>query len=206
VAYNAITDKAYIANYEGASISILSAEAPRASFTGTPLNGDAPLDVQFTSIVTGSVTSYSWIFGDGGVSTLSNPSHTYNSAGSFGVELTVTGPGGTFSISQDAYVMVNPAPGVPTADFSADITSGIVPLQVTFTAVTTGTVDTWAWNFGDGGTAASGPVVSHTYITPGRYPVSLVVSNGNGSFTVSKPGYIFVLPDLTYRYIPLVSK
>jgi PKD repeat protein len=37
----------------------------------------------------GSVVSYSWSFGDGSTSTLANPSHTYGSAGTYTVELTV---------------------------------------------------------------------------------------------------------------------
>jgi YVTN family beta-propeller protein len=206
LAYDLTTDRVTIANYEGASLSILDPEAPQVTFSGAPLNGPAPLDVQFTSVVTGAVTIYSWNFGDGDGSSLANPGHTYINAGSFGVHLVVTGPGGSASTYRDGYVQVDPAPGAPTADFSADVTHGPAPLEVTFTAVTTGTVDTWAWDFGDGSNAATGPVVSHTYTTLGAYSVVLQVSNSNGGFIVSKPSYISVHPDSTFAYLPIVSK
>ena len=50
---------------------------PVASFTGTPVSGNAPLNVVFTDASTGSPTSWSWTFGDGGTSTAQNPSRTY---------------------------------------------------------------------------------------------------------------------------------
>jgi PKD repeat protein len=55
--------------------------------------------VNFTSASTGSITAYSWTFGDGGTSTAQNPSHVYASAGTYTVALTVTGPGGSNTIS-----------------------------------------------------------------------------------------------------------
>ena len=56
-----------------------------ADFVGTPLSGNAPLTVNFTVQSTGSITSWSWVFGDGGTSTEQNPSNTYNSAGTAAV-------------------------------------------------------------------------------------------------------------------------
>src|SRR3989442_11610823 len=38
----------------------------------------------------GSITAYSWTFGDGGTSTVQNPSHTYTAGGTYTVALTVT--------------------------------------------------------------------------------------------------------------------
>jgi PKD repeat protein len=66
-----------------------------ASFTASPTNGAAPLNVTFTDTSTGTVTNHSWTFGDGGTSTSSSPSHTYTNAGSFNVALTVSGPAGS---------------------------------------------------------------------------------------------------------------
>jgi PKD repeat protein len=41
----------------------------------------------------------------------------------------------------------------PVAAFSATPTSGPAPFAVTFTDTSTGSITTWAWNFGDGGTS-----------------------------------------------------
>lgn len=66
------------------------------SFTATPVAGNAPLTVQFT---TGTAQSYVWNFGDGSTSTLQNPSHTY-AAGTFTATLTIQSAGGSGTGSQ----------------------------------------------------------------------------------------------------------
>jgi PKD repeat protein len=66
-----------------------------ADFYGTPTSGTEPLTVDFTDQSTGSIDTWSWTFGDGGTSSAQNPSHTYTSAGTYTVTLTVTGPGGS---------------------------------------------------------------------------------------------------------------
>ena len=65
---------------------------PTASFTATPVSGHT---IQFADTSTGSPTSWSWTFGDGGTSTQQNPSHPYAMAGNYSVTLTVTNSGGS---------------------------------------------------------------------------------------------------------------
>ncbi|MGH8488502.1 MAG: LamG-like jellyroll fold domain-containing protein [Gammaproteobacteria bacterium] len=78
-----------------------TAAAPMANFSATPTIGTAPLAVNFTNSSTGSATPYSWNFGDCSTnpnnctSTLTNPSHTYSTVGTYTVSLTATGSGGT---------------------------------------------------------------------------------------------------------------
>jgi PKD repeat protein len=185
-------------------------QAPLAvDFTGDPRSGDAPLEVQFTSIVTGEVTAYEWRFGDGGIASTPNPPHTYTGAGNFDVILKVTGPGEAAQTTKLDYITINAPPGAPTATFSADIVSGTAPLTVTFTAIPSGTVEGWYWTFGDGGAAFTGPVVSHTYITSGTFDVGLTVSNTIGSWIESEPNYITVKTKSKPShaiYLPLVLR
>ena len=82
------------------------AAAPVAEFSGTPTSGEAPLSVQFTDQSTGEITSRSWDFGDGGSSTSQSPSHTYQDAGTYTVEITVTGPDGTDIEIKTDYITV----------------------------------------------------------------------------------------------------
>ena len=68
--------------------------APQAAFLAAPTTGPAPLDVTFTDLSTGTITSWNWDFGDGSSSTLASPMHTYANPGTYSVVLRVTGPGG----------------------------------------------------------------------------------------------------------------
>ena len=47
------------------------------------------------------------------------------------------------------------ASGAPAANFSASPTSGAAPLAVQFTSLSTGTIGTYAWSFGDGTTSSA---------------------------------------------------
>jgi PKD repeat protein len=207
VAYDPVFDRVYVSNYDGASISVFSAEPPEADFVGAPRSGTAPLGVQFTGTLTGVVTVYRWNFGDGGASTSTlNPSHIYNSAGSFGVALIITGPGGTLQQMKANYITVNPPTGAPTATFLATPLSGKGPLVVTFTATTSGTVDTMLWSFDDGTTSTISPTVVHTYsYRAGGFAPNLVVSNTFGAYTYATlAGYILVEP---YKvFLPLIRR
>ena len=93
-------------------ITVNSVASPVANFILTPTTGTAPLNVQFTSQSTGTITSYAWDFNNDGTvdSTVQNPAYTYNAAGTYTVKLTVTGPGGSNSLTRTNYITVNPAP------------------------------------------------------------------------------------------------
>jgi len=84
---------------------------PVAGFVGSPTSGTAPLTVNFTDQSTGEITSWAWNFGDGGSSTQQNPAHTYNSAGTYTVSLTVTGPGGSNTETKNNYITVTASAG-----------------------------------------------------------------------------------------------
>ncbi|NOX90080.1 MAG: PKD domain-containing protein [Calditrichaeota bacterium] len=161
---------------------------PNASFTADPTSGCSPLTVQFTDQSTGEITDYSWDFGDGGTSTEQNPQHTYNSSGTYTVSLTVTGPGGSDTDTQtDLITVYDPI----TADFTGDPTSGEAPLSVQFTDQSVGTVNSWQWDFGDGGTSTvQNP--THEYSAAGTYTVTMTASNSCDSDTKTKTDYITV--------------
>ena len=164
--------------------------APVADFSGTPTSGDYPLAVAFSDQSTGSPTSWSWTFGDGGNSTLQNPTYTYTAAGTYTVALTTTNTDGSDTATKTNYITVT-APPAPTAAFSGTPTSGSYPLDVAFTDQSTGSPTSWSWSFGDGGTSTlQNPV--YTYNAVGSYDVSLTVSNANGNDTTTKLGYVTV--------------
>jgi len=167
------------------------AEPPLADFVGTPTNGVLPLNVQFTDQSTGGITDYYWEFGDGQTSTEQSPSHVYSAAGDFTVKLTVTGPVGLDLMGKVDYINVTDAP--PSADFTATPTRGAAPLGVTFTDQSSGTIDTWAWDFDDDGTGDSteqNPLF--TYDTAGIYTVALTTTGPGGGVVKKKIDYMDV--------------
>jgi PKD repeat protein len=88
---------------------------------------------------------------------------------------------------------------VPVAAFKGEPLTGIAPLNVQFTDLSSGSVDSYQWNFGDGSTSTlRNPL--HTYSDPGIYTVTLTVTGGSDVDTVEKPNYLTVIspgaPDL----------
>jgi PKD repeat protein len=159
----------------------------RAAFDVVPPGGGAPVTVQFLDRSLGGATSWLWDFGDGLASTLRNPSHRFEEAGSFPVQLTVTGQGQTDAVTVSVAIPEPP----PDARFSASITSGDVPLRVSFTDLSIGNVTAWEWDFGDGhGSFERNPF--HAYLAAGVYTVRFRVWGPGGIDGMVRRDYIRV--------------
>ena len=158
---------------------------PTPAFTGTPTSGTVPMEVTFTDTSTagdGTITNRHWVFGDGATLDTANTtvSHTYTTAGTYTVALTVTDSvRGDKTLTRSNYITA--APPLPVASFTATPTSGNAPLAVTFTDTSTGgggSITNRHWVFGDGTTLdTTGTSVSHTYTAVGSFTVALTVTN-----------------------------
>jgi uncharacterized protein (TIGR02145 family) len=120
-----VKDSGGIVDSEAQQLTVTSSGGgnalPVAAFTGSPTGGIAPLTVNFTDQSANSPTSWLWDFGDGGMSTQQNPSHTYYTSGTHSVGLFVTNSYGTDTKMMNDYISVNvgastgePCPGTPT--------------------------------------------------------------------------------------------
>ncbi len=96
-------------------------QPPVADFSATPLTGNAPLIVQFNDLST-NATGWQWDFGDGGSSSQKNPSHTYQSAGSYTVRLTASNAAGQSIKTKTSYITVSQAPPPPPPPIAQDYT------------------------------------------------------------------------------------
>jgi PKD repeat protein len=162
-----------------------------ANFNASPTSGTAPLAVTFSNQSTGTLTSYAWNFGDGTTSTAANPTHSYAAAGTYSVSLTVSGAGTSNTKTRANLITVSAPTTAPVANFSANKTSGTAPLSVVFTSASTGSISSYAWNFGDG-TSSTAQNPTHSYAAAGTYSVSLTVSGNGRSDTETKSNYITV--------------
>ena len=175
---NALTRTSYI---------VVAYPPPVANFTAGPTNGTAPLSVAFTNFSTGA-TNYSWAFGDGNTSTLTDAANTYTSPGTYSVTLMAIGPGGTNALTRTSYILVAYPP--PVAGFTAEPTNGTAPLSVAFTNLSTGATN-YSWAFGDGNTSTLANA-ANTYTNPGAYSVTLMAIGPGGTNTLTRTSYILV--------------
>ncbi len=81
---------------------------PVASFQPTTANTCIGNSITFNDFSSNIPTTWAWTFGDGTNSSQQNPLHTYTTAGTFTVQLTVTNSAGTNSTSQTITVNTNP--------------------------------------------------------------------------------------------------
>ena len=171
---------------------------PAADFYGNPVQGYAPLAIMFTDRSTNVPTYWAWNFGDGQTSNINNPVHTYQSPGMYSVSLTAGNGYGGNSITKTDYVAVNPASSTPVVDFSANITSGNVPLQVEFTDHSSGgIIVSRTWTFGNDDIPVpeltTDQKIVHTFTEAGQFNVSLTVTaENNQSASLEKTSFIRV--------------
>jgi gliding motility-associated-like protein len=162
--------------------NITVGQVPTVNFTAnTTQSCSVPFNVIFTNTATGGNT-YSWNFGDGGSSNQPNPIHTYNTAGTYPVTLTVGSAGGACvdSLKINNYIQIIR----PQANFEATPDSGCVPLNVSFTSTSTSPLDpitTYQWNFGNNSTSIENdPNSGSTYSSVGIFTQTLIVTTQSG--------------------------
>ncbi len=135
----------------------------------------------------GGPYTYSWLpVGTAGNTITANVSPTVTTT------YTVIISDGCTTPNDSAFVTVtiNPAPIVT---FTGTPLTGCAPLNVSFTNTTAGSTNC-LWDFGDNSTSVNcGPIVSHTYLSPGCYDVSLTITDATGCIgTLMLPNYVCV--------------
>lgn len=148
--------------------------APEAIFSPDIVSGCSPLEVHFTNKSKHAKT-YSWDFGNGTTSSLSNPSAVFKKPGAYEVKLTVVNETGVKDV-QFKNVLVREK---PTAAVEVDIaTSNISDREIHFNNLSRGAHE-YTWEFGDND-GGSGEIVRHVYKDYGIYKVKLIAYAGEG--------------------------
>ncbi|MEM0359907.1 MAG: PKD domain-containing protein [Candidatus Diapherotrites archaeon] len=180
---------------------------PVALFEASSYFGVKPLSVSFDASASfdpdGSIQSYQWNFGDGGTATGKITSHVFNSVGEFTVELKVTdGKGAQGTHTAKIQVIGASANLNPVPKITASGLFGQKPFKVDFTADGSfdpdGSIQSYQWNFGDGGTATTKDA-SHTFQSTGSFEVKLTVKDNSGA-TATTSVFVQVVdwPVVTY--------
>jgi PKD repeat protein len=160
VYYRALSAGEISTHYAAATNTPPPNQPPVADF-GASVSG---LTAQLTSQATdadGTIAQYAWTFGDGGTSTEQNPSHTYGSAGTYDVTLTVTDDdGATGTRTKQVTVTSGPTPFATDA-FGRTVSNGWGAADTGGTWTRSGTASNFAVSGGVGtirmGSPGSGP-------------------------------------------------
>jgi len=191
-------------------ITVSNAE-PVASFSYSPPNPVVGQTVAFDASASydpdGSITSYSWNFGDG-TGSGNNIQHTYQTAGTYSVTLTVTDNNGA-STSIQKNIVVKVEKTLPVASFSYTPLHPSTSDEIQFSDSSydeDGNIIGYEWDFGDGNVSyKQNPV--HKYAINGTYNVTLTVTdNDGGTSTTSETLEVSSsLPDLVLEDIQYPS-
>lgn len=171
-------------------VSSDEAPPPVADFKASVLSGQAPLNVTFTNLSEGRYDKAIWDFGDGCQSYHPQPTHIFSRGGVFTVSLHLY-RGESIAASktvEDMITVIDPS-DIPACAFSATPSTVLVDAPVQFLDASTGDIESWLWDFGDGGSSMeTNP--EHAYAAPGLYDVTLTVSGPAGSDTLTRPGCV----------------
>jgi PKD repeat protein len=150
---------------------------PKAKFGFVNACQNIPIAyIDSSTISTGSVSNWTWDFGDGQNAYVANPTHVYATIGKHNTILTVTSNYGcqgsvTRTVEQYPY---------PKTKFG--VVPGCQGYNTSFidsSTIVTGSINIRKWYFGDGATsAATNP--THIYIKSGYYNVKLVITSSFG--------------------------
>lgn len=156
------------------SITISSSLAPDIDFTSQ--NICANHDVIFNSLNTSQdIVDSEWTFGDGGVSSLENPTYQYAVAGTFSVNLLVTASNTCENFVRKTISIYNQ----PAADFTTPSVSPVCTNQNFIFDNTTifdvGYTPTWEWKV-NGTSITSNEDLSYTFLSTSSQEIRLKAS------------------------------
>jgi hypothetical protein len=192
---------------------------PALSFSVSPANGSAPLNLTLSFVAVGGTGPYDLSVCREGPFALPNGTGPCTSIGSAslwngsslillvnistaGNYTIVANVSDALALNTSAFALVVVAPPVPVAPLSAKA-SAVAPNSITVDGATYGFVSavsggtlpyTIEWSFGDGamGSSALGAITLHTYTSSGSYFAVLTVTDGRGTQVRSDVGPLAV--------------
>jgi PKD repeat protein len=156
--------------------NIVTVSNPRASFTALYDTSIAcpPLQVQSNN-TSSNYSSFIWDFGDGNISTLDSPVHSYTIPGKYDLTLIVHGYGNCYDTASQSITLRG-----PVGTFSFTPQNGCFPQTVSFEAVAQNVV-LYTWDFNDGSTQSlKTNKTTYQYKTPGIYVPVLILQDAAG--------------------------
>jgi PKD repeat protein len=134
--------------------------------------------------------TYAWDFGDGSRGTGTAADHAFAGPGTYTVRLTVVDSyNSSTTVAENVTVRSvpvsvrdQPPTAVITVQHLPAVTGQAVAYSGAGSSDSDGSVVSYRWSFGDGGTG-TGPAIGHTYARAGTYSVTLTVTDNAGQST-----------------------
>jgi len=189
----------------GSAIATVTVNAlPEIVFDADIISGCEPFCVTFTDASNAAgdnITSWTWDFGDGGISVDQHPQHCFDIQGQYSISLAIaTSNGCSATFTNVNLITLDP---FPVAQFTAPLSVGILEANISFTDNSTG-ASSWNWDFGDAldtvNNTSSLTDPSHAYSEAGTYCVTLAISNNAGCVDTNQLCFV-IKPEITF-YIP----
>lgn len=182
------------------SIPVIVNVQPTAAFSTT--NVCSYSQAIFVDQSVDGVTN-TWNFGDspGTSVVVGNATHQYGAEGTYLVSQLVSTPEGCWDTASMS-IVIHPA---PQANFSVNgVCLNVASAFSDLTTLSSGTIASWAWNFGDGSAGSSLQNPSHTYASAGTYVVELISTSDNNcvdTFSINAP--VYPLPQAAFTVAPV---
>lgn len=162
-----------------ASVTVSINNNPSVSTTASQNPTDVGNSVDFTSTISGGTgtMTYSWLVNGVQESTSSSFTYSFDSTGSYTINLTVTDSDGHVAYSQFTEV-VNADPAV-TISASHNPTDAGIP--VNFTSTISGGTGPYKYSWAIDGSNFNASYVDYTFTASGTYSISLTITDSNGN-------------------------
>lgn len=180
-----------------ATVPVNVYDAPNSmfSYSNACLSNSVVFVNTSTDPTIGNIANWSWDFGDGSAlnTSVSSPQHLYSSTGNYTV--TLINYSSNLSCS-DTFQNTISVFDKPNAKFGfIDVCYNEPMYFIDSSTVSTGSIVSWSWDFGDATLLSTLPNPSHTYVNAGTYIVTLIVSTNNGCLdTISTSVVVHPLP------------
>ncbi len=181
----------------------INLKPPIADFNLNQARGCQGLPVSFSDQSSSDTTILAWFwdFGDNATSTQRNPSHIYQTAGTYTVSLTITDAKGcseTVSKIDTIEVFAPPVAAIAMSD-----TAGCRPLLVQLADQSSGAaaITQWSWNLGNQSSSVLA-APNYTFAQSGLFSIDLTVTDANGCTALTRrPLEVYDLPQAAF-YAP----
>lgn len=150
---------------------------PVADFSNTTVClGQASNFTDLSTVVNSNIIDWQWDFGDSSTDNTQHTSHQYTSSGLFNVTLTITTDSNCLAqITKAVEVSTTPIAAFTISDIC--LNQGATPVNTT--SIASGTIGSYDWNFGDGGSSSlQSPI--HSYTQAGVYTIELIAASSGG--------------------------